>query len=422
MDEGVVAMLRRIQRFQKLQQAHTGPAQRDDDALRRQADAEITKEEKDAVYYPPESPKGRQLRDTVLALDELMSEIFAQCLPIEEFTSPSQHHAPLLLAQAILPYSHRWERVRLELEPSSFRTLAVLRGRIPLLRHFFIKFPISHNETELYESPPSVLDAFEIAPSLRSVAMKNPPNLDLRLPFPQLSILRIFPAPTDYLVRLCHDTSNLTELSVSTITMPSQIFATLTCTLVNLNRLYVRDDSLPWNKRTPNKIGALLEKFSCPALQELVISSLPSSPSLGEDIPFPKHQLVAFLARAPRLTIIEFELDLKDDILLNILAHIPAVEEVRISRYHYTLFTAAFFKRLTYVPQAAAPPLCPRLRIVRVKGYHELESGAALVDMVASRWRVADGAPVARLKRVSFDYVDPRLDGFASEGLALTYS
>jgi hypothetical protein len=114
-----------------------------------------------------------------------------------------------------------------------------------------------------------------------------------------------------------------------------------------------------------------------------------------------------------------------DSILPDILAPVPALEHLTIDQHG--LLSAAFFERLTYVPGAAAPPLCPRLRTFD-GGYQEtckLESAPALVDMVASRWHVAtEGAPVARLHAILINCDDAQcaaqLAEYAAEGLAVT--
>ncbi|KAJ7496002.1 hypothetical protein B0H11DRAFT_2226996 [Mycena galericulata] len=433
----------------------------------------------DAVYHPPESPQGRNLRDTVLAIDELMAAIFVQCLPLlseDHYNYPSPHCAPLLLVyvcrrwrqvavstpalwksfdvpfsfsssrlfrlwmersgvrplslsasheslKAILPYSPRWEQVTLELEPESLTTLAaVKKHRSPLLRRLALRFSRSHmfalDEDEWSNTPATPYDVFEHAPNLRSVLIKYLPNIDLRLPSAQLTTLEVYGVVADQLVRLARPAINLTHLIITVRSIPSSVLELPRCTLAHLKFLSAHDHSSPslTGRGAVCQTASLINLFSCPALEQLHMGTFPKLPE--SEHPAFKHNLLAFLERAPRVSALELDIPLNDDaLLLAVLAHTPALEELKLARHR--LFGAAFFRRLTYDAGDGAPPLCPRLRVFCVKDGHAVESPAALVEMVACRWRVADGAPVARLQRVAFDCQDERLVQFGAEGLAL---
>ncbi|KAJ7482214.1 hypothetical protein B0H11DRAFT_2193314 [Mycena galericulata] len=476
-DDPILRILRHLRRVHELRQAYTGP-DCDDAAISKQAAEEIAQEDEDAIYYPPESPKGRKLRDFVLAIPELMSEIFFQCLPSlrsAQYNYPSPHHAPLLLTRVcrrwrlvaistprlwgsldlgssinirlfrhwmkrsgatplslvaekdtlklVLPYSHRWGEANLDLDELSIPALAAVRDRVPLLCHIHLKFSFPHYSPfgpPPQENFPALCNAFENAPDLRSVWITDcPPNLNF-LPFPQLSSLSVFGAAADRLVHFGTVAVNLTRLFVTMTSMPLHFLEIPGCTLLQLKDLTISDQT--WLARPPVCNAAfLLTKFSCPSLEKLSMSSFVPLPETDHS-PFQKD-LLPFLKRTPLITHMKMGVILdSDELLLDIITHIPALQELDMN--HHRLFSAAFFRRLTYVPESASPPLCPHLRSFCVQYRHKLESPTALVAMVASRWRIEDGAPVARLRRVRFKCHDTpcavRLAKFAEEGLKLT--
>ncbi|KAJ7747325.1 hypothetical protein B0H16DRAFT_1851426 [Mycena metata] len=480
MDDPATAFLRRLACSQRLQAAHTGPEPLDPAVFAKQIEEELAKEDRDAVYYPVESPKGRELRDAVLAIEELMAEIFMHCLPrmpVDEYSWPSPSRAPLLVAsvcrrwrrvalstptlwnsfplgeefslrlfrlwmersgeastlhlsadsdslEVALPYSRRWGSLKLDLDPSSIPALAAIQGHMPRLRRLFLKFPL---DQDVQCGTPSC-DVFETAPNLCSVVLKNPP-IDFDLPCSQLLDLGVFGAPADYLLRVSQLASNLTELKIGMDSMSSNFLDMPLCTLVHLEYLWASDLSLPNYSQASAivrpfcQLGLLLSKFSCPALNEIELHTL--ARLRDSDIPTFKRDIVSFLARSPLIAQMKIQhLAFNEDILLSILAHVPALE--KFTTNHKTTFSTAFFKRLTYVADAVPPPLCPRLRSFDVRWCtpEATESASAFVDMVVSRWRVASDDPIARLEYVSFNYADDpessaRLAELTNEGLEI---
>ncbi|KAJ7747291.1 hypothetical protein B0H16DRAFT_1726062 [Mycena metata] len=478
MDDEVSIILRHMQRIAKLHAEYTGPQPRDNAAIAKQAREELAQEDRDAVYYPAESTRGCSLRDTVLAIEELLAQIFVHCLPrmpLYQCNRPSPLWAPMLLAQVsrrwrrvalstprlwtsytllnqfnlslfrlwmersgasplslyadhdslevVFAYSRRFGSLNLDLEPSSIPFLAAIRDKVPRLYCLYIEFP---KGTPLATRSASPCDAFEYAPNLRSVLLKRP-AMDFKLPSSQLEQLTIFNAPGDFLVRACHGASSLTKLYLAAQTIPADFLDMPLCNLVHLKEMWAYDVSRPefvpgGLERPTCKIATLLSKFCCPALDKVNIGSLPRL--LQSDHASFQSQISSFLTCSPRITklkITDLMGEFYEDIILAILAHCPALE--KFETRHHSEFSAAFFKRLTYV--AGVAPLCPRLRSFNTRCAHALESAPAFVEMVASRWRVVDDdAVAARLQAITFSCHHPSctatLDGFAAEGLALT--
>ncbi|KAJ7680584.1 hypothetical protein DFH06DRAFT_423619 [Mycena polygramma] len=411
-----------------------------------------------------------------------MAEIFTHCLPImpeDRFSEPSPHRAPLLVAQvcrrwrrvalstpslwnsfplesgfnlplfrlwmersgasplsfsaddgsleSILPYSHRWRNISLKLNDSSVPALTVVRDRVPYLHRLQIKFNDDNMEFDELERIPSSCDAFQNAPSLRSVCVTAPPP-DFELPFPQLHSLAIFKVSADYLVRVCYAASNLTRLNIAMDGMTPHYSDLPSCTLVHLKYLWAYDcsvpsftDSVPGGIiKPPCKIAALLTKFTCPSLHEVDIGTIPEVSE--SDTSSVKKGLLSFLARSPLITRMTLSVRLNyDDILLDIFRHVPALEKIKI--IHLGVWSADFFEHLTYDPDASVLPLCPRLRVFDGGQHRQIESAPALAKMIASRWRVADDGPVARLESITVNCDDAQcaeqLAEFAKEGLNL---
>ncbi|KAJ6500150.1 hypothetical protein C8R47DRAFT_1110656 [Mycena vitilis] len=485
LDDPLTAWFRHLQRFQQLEAAHPGPEPCDQAtrlALSKQAAEELAQEDRDAVYYPPESPRGRDLCDAVLSIQELMAEIFTHCLPImpeDRFSEPAPHRAPLLVTQvcrrwrrvalstptlwnsfplessfnlplfrlwmersgasplsfsaddasleSILPYSHRWRSISLKLNDSSVPALTAVRDRVPYLRRLQIKFNDDNMEFFEVERILSSCDAFQNAPSLRSVCITAPPP-DFELPFFQLHSLAIYKVSADYLVRVCYAASNLTSLHIAMDGMTSHYSDLPSCTLVHLKYLWAYDCSIPSFTdsapvefiKPPCRIAALLAKFTCPALREVDIGTIPEVSE--SDTSSIKKGLLSFLSCSPLITQLILGVRLNyDDILLDIFRHVPALEKTEI--IHLGVWSADFFEHLTYDPDAPALPLCPRLRVFDGGQHRPIESAPALVNMIASRWRVADDGPVARLQSITLNCDDAQfaeqLADFAKEGLAL---
>ncbi|KAJ7497561.1 hypothetical protein FB451DRAFT_1211953 [Mycena latifolia] len=116
--------------------------------------------------------------------------------------------------ELITPFSHRWERIRFDLEPSSVPALASVKHRVPFLCHIRLTFPRSYmfgldlDKDENF--PASVCNAFERAPKLRSLFLHSPPTSYIfRLPYSQLSNLTIHSAGADSLFGYCHAASSI---------------------------------------------------------------------------------------------------------------------------------------------------------------------------------------------------------------------
>ncbi|KAJ6512137.1 hypothetical protein C8R47DRAFT_682482 [Mycena vitilis] len=239
--------------------------------------------------------------------------------------------------------------------------------------------------------------------------------------FPSCMTWEIFKASADYLVRVCSAASNVKRLTIAMRGISTGFSDLPCCTLVHLTSLWTSDcsvfrstDSVPGGLIKPwCRVATLLAKFTCPALREFETGSIHEV--LESDIPSVKKDLVSFLARSPLITRMALRIELDyGDILLDILRQVSALEEIKIS--HLCVYSADFLEHLTYIPVAAALPLCPRLRVFDGVQYRQVESALALVNMIASRWRVPDDGPVARLESITVNCEDS--DAQCAEQLA----
>jgi hypothetical protein len=142
----------------------------------------------------------------------------------------------------------------------------------------------------------AVFDAFEIAPSLRKVTLMHPPNLDLRLPFAQLTSLESHNTPNDRIVRFYKDATNFKKAAISTSHTGPLAPATLVCSLVSSRDLFTFDPGLEEeDEESIDKLGPMFTSLFCPALEKLSIDYD------RENAHFPAQLLIAFISCSPRI-------------------------------------------------------------------------------------------------------------------------
>ncbi|KAK7005717.1 hypothetical protein R3P38DRAFT_3404468 [Favolaschia claudopus] len=306
-----------------------------------------------------------------------------------------------------------------------------MKNNLPLLRTLFVQFP----KHEFIDEPPALppCDAFENAPSLRMLCLKRP-SCDFNVPFSQLTDLEIYGAlGAEYVLRCCQDASNLAFLCVGIGAPPSQpsTIDTNVCHLVNLKFLQLDEGYFVHSPEGlvsgPCQLRPLLEKLNCPILEELTLSNMTCHDSFK--LPAKSHamledSIISFVGRSPLITQLTIDIRLKyDKKLVSLFERLPALEQLEIR--HIGIIFTAFCERLIYHPESAAP-FCPRLRVLDVGHLHGLQSPPALVKMVASRWHVVEGGPVARLEKLVMNCEDEecasQLRQLADEGLDLELS
>ncbi|KAK7005755.1 hypothetical protein R3P38DRAFT_3039447 [Favolaschia claudopus] len=340
-----------------------------------------------------------------------------------------------------LPFSLRWQNVTLDFEQdyeldavSLSAALAPVKNKLPLLRRLRLNFQCTMGF--LWEKPlpvTSTCDIFENTPNLRCVTLDYP-LCSFKLPFSQLVELKInSPLGLDDLLRCCREATNLESLSTmidlhSTTHYPSA--DTTPCHFAKLTYLSIQDLTLPNpikpSETVPRQLGPLLDKMTCPVLDEMWLNIATKLPD-AEYLPT-MDSLFRFLRRSPLIKRFTIDDNFKcDDNLIGLLECCPALEEFEVAHDHRGTIGTAFFERLTYREDSSTPTMCPRLRILDLGHRHNLESdesALASAEMVASRWHIADGAPIARLEKLVINCYErectTRLREFEAEGLEVS--
>ncbi|KAK6996703.1 hypothetical protein R3P38DRAFT_3070166 [Favolaschia claudopus] len=205
--------------MQRTSRARTGPGPgpHDMDAISKQVTEDLEKENRKAIYYPAESARGREVRDRVLAIGDLLAVIFVHCLPVmptNEYSYPSPRHAPMLVAHVcqywrpvalstpslwscfalengftnrlfrlwmkrsgamplslsadkdslsfVLPLSSRWKNITFHLNSGCLPFLASIKNKIPNLHRLFVKFSTREYSSWTYSALPSSLPTCDV--------------------------------------------------------------------------------------------------------------------------------------------------------------------------------------------------------------------------------------------------------------------
>ncbi|KAJ7460167.1 hypothetical protein FB451DRAFT_1371677 [Mycena latifolia] len=260
---------------------------------------------------------------------------------------------------ALVACSSRWGSLSLRCTPQIFPLLAQVKGKLPLLHTLSLDMCFDR----------ILLDAFETAPRLRSLACLTGWRLTPLMLMPWSQITRYigdFGLWDDHITAL-EQLVNVEECRL-TLTNWAENENTEILDLPKLRRLYVAR-------------GNLLE-FTAPRLEELVIEPLDMTPP-----PDALGNLTSLVQRsACQLTKLCFIAAIPDmpavSQLVSVLQLLPSLVELCVqSRRLNELIELSV---LVAALHPTAPCLLPRLEALTFGGYG-VPDGAALVDMVAAR-------------------------------------
>jgi hypothetical protein len=248
-----------------------------------------------------------------------------------------------------------------------------------------------------------VLDAFEVAPRLRSLRTGFSPNF-LKVPEEQLIYLDCYGCEKDCLEWL-YRCSNLIECSLSIRVLDTGLPLPLTAhlpQLITLEIVMANEDMAD--------LADLFNGLVTPALSDLCIEYE------SAESQWTQSSFVSFLCRSGcalcKLELIDTPIT--DVQLIEILRISPSLVELIIDHSESTPcpVTDTLLQQLIYQPPKlnSLPLLSPRLQVITFNGPFVVD-GRILSDMVASRWRihgrmgVDDPTPeVARLKSVTWPW------------------
>jgi hypothetical protein len=394
---------------------------------------------------------------------EILSMIFEYCLPRRKFITPSDHDAPMLLAQvcghwrsvavstptlwcsmkfdigpqhvqskvplfitwlersgaqplsihlrnwndpspqeisAIIDAANRLENINFHLSNKAWRSLAPIKGRLTRL----CKIEVKTTNVESFIGDP--FDGFSEAPKLREVAVEFLTN-GIILPWSQISCLTINGWQN---LRQCLETiRNAISIQTCEFTQcslyfhPSHDFPPVTLPLRSLRIL--------------SEVGssALLDNLILPDLREIFF--------LG--IWWPHTSFFRMVIRSSchieRLVLIRVRIASQE--LFDCLQRLPSLVSLVIETNEKFLGDVVL-KRLTY--EGEEQPLVPKLRFFGFEDAFEFDDNA-FADMVESRWLLQTPSIVARLQFVHLTYCDKvpdpvaisRLEIFRDQGLGL---
>ena len=291
---------------------------------------------------------------------------------------------------AVLNHSRRWKSVYFILSSAGLQKLSSVKGMLPLLEKLDIPAD--------YKSFNGVLDAFEVAPRLRSLRTTLLPNT-LMVPLEQLEYLDIClitqKGCIDWLMRC----PNLVECRLHLNKDQSvALHSSFTAHLPRLTKLDL------WAMEDCG-LQCLFDSLVTPMLSDLQIRH-PKSVHWAQ-ASFISLRRSASTVRKLHLGYIP----LTDVQIIECLRLLPSLMELIIDFRNGATPTDTTLEQLIYQPskQSACPSLCPRLQIITLGGQLHIK-GQVLGDMIASRLGpVIEGSSVvdkptlevARLKSVT---------------------
>ncbi|KAJ7189109.1 hypothetical protein C8R46DRAFT_1244633 [Mycena filopes] len=272
-------------------------------------------------------------------------------------------------------HSHRWEKLRLWVEPKAFTYLAGARGKMPLLRVLSL---VSSTDANY----PYADDVFEIAQRLREVSLSGwPPKLP-KLPWESLSKLTYDNLDSNHLTlamlpQLSPDTVSHISLDPSILILPFDLppiiahVSSLTVALLR-GREY----------RMSALLKIFLDRVTLPGLRRLSFSGRTT-----EDVPeWSQQRFLDLAARSSfhhSLTMLSIFALIEDKELISCLAVLPLLEELHISDCkNRALMTDILLHSLNW--RTDETNLVPRLSSVQFTSAMKF-SDTALLQFVTSR-------------------------------------
>ncbi|RDB21853.1 hypothetical protein Hypma_010866 [Hypsizygus marmoreus] len=310
-----------------------------------------------------------------------------------------------LLAQ----HSHRWRNMFFFLPFEAYESLSSIRGNLPILSELSLG-------TDCHPMSSPIIDAFEIAPQLRSLECVNLRPESFKLPLQDLSKIPIMDVTVKDCFKILRQAPHLQNGSF--------IFVDFT-TSGAPPRLLFRHDALrelailtsPWDEQV--EVTDLFQFLDVPHLQSLRICNLQWL--LTADIHL-------FLSRVDALETLHLRKNaLSEADLLQILAIVPSLKHLTIlsTPSSYTI-THNFLDCLVWEPTENS--LVPRLETLEFSMYTPM--GPSFVKLLESRWNVEDTEDelprASRMEKVTAitdeefgDDVLGRLESLALEGMTI---
>lgn len=310
---------------------------------------------------------------------------------------------------ALVQHSHHWRNMFFFIPFAAYQSLAPIRGKIPLLTELSLG-----TDDDLVSSP--ALDAFEIAPQLRSVECVHLQPDVFKLPWAHLSKIPIMAVTVeDCIDILCRATSlvNSSFIFNGSVTWPVK----------PVNRLHhrkLRELAIltsPWD--TSVNVNKLFRLLTLSSLHSLRICNVRWP--FGADI-------LPFLSRINALESLHLRKNaLSEDDLHQILRLTPSLK-------HFTVLLAPsdstimrnLLDRLIWRSNAENS-LTPKLESIEFTSHGLV--GITFVQLLESRWNVNDALEcprVSRLRRVNIitdeefgEDITNRLENLAAEGMTI---
>lgn len=314
---------------------------------------------------------------------------------------------------AILNHSRRWKSMNFELPWRALQKLSVVKHATPLLETLGLR--ATHHNVPF----DMTIDAFELAPRLRSLCTDIIPNV-LQVPWENLECFTgVGHSQKDSLDWL-HRCPNLVECVVifDCEGWDTGLSSSFMAHFPRLTKLDVSTDD--------DDLGVLFKSIVTPLLRDLRIEYK----DLGLWVQSPFTSFLHRSACALRKLHI-CEVPLTDLELVECLRMAPSLMELIVDAFEEVIpvaVTDRLIQQLTYEPsKVKSLPLVPQLQAITLKGCFRV-GGAIFRRMVASRWRIpVDQTPgVARLETVNLKMLGDigpvtraRLEIYKHEGLGL---
>jgi hypothetical protein len=401
---------------------------------------------------------------------EILSEIFVECLPIDEFIAPSVDTAPILVAQvcrrwksvsmstpklwcsmkfnfqrqngrfktatflawlersrnfplsvclwsddlpspqiieAIIHVAHRLENIHFRLPVESWRSLTQVRSRLIQLR----KINVEATPTNyLYSFRGGPFDVFAEAPRLDDVTVGFPVTF-IMLPWSQISRLTIY--GQQYRVKdLLHNLQK--AIALDEFTISSCYGDPYSMNYPDPVTLSIR--SLRVFQTLGPASSIMLDHMTFPKLQEITFDGIQAAWSRTGF-----QQLIRSSCHIKKLVL--RNVAMSQDSLIECLRRLPSLVELKMEMTHPFLDNVVI-RRLTQ--KGSKLPLVPNLRVLDLGGTFEFDDHV-FANMVESRWHLRSPANIERLKLARLRYCHrvpnpsaiTRLEEFRDQGLDL---
>ncbi|KAG6810105.1 hypothetical protein H0H92_013267 [Tricholoma furcatifolium] len=319
----------------------------------------------------------------------------------------SSSHAILDL---LVQHSHHWRSMYFFLPLEAYTALFPARGKLPSLTELSLGAPEPSD-------PEPPLDAFEVAPKLRSLECVNLHPYMFKFPWANLSQIPIMTVTIKDSLDILRRAPHLESSSFIYTEEPTKLFVPSPKPLRHEHLKELAVLAPTWNQSIETR--ELFTNLTAPHLHSLRICNV--------DEPFGTH-LSLFLTRVNALESLYLrKTALTEEEVIGLLSLTPTLKHLALlpsSSPLYTMVTDRLLLRLTRRPALKAP-LVPKLESLEISLPGSLT--AVFAELLESRWDVDDDEDtVVQLRQVevgaSDDYEDKvirRLESLAQEGMKI---